>query len=143
MKPSPDCISLIKKFEGCRLKSYKCPAGIWTIGYGHTGPEVVEGLEINQADADAYLAIDVEAFSSSVAKIALRATQQQFDALVSFAFNVGANALKKSTLLRLHNAGSHESAAAEFMRWNKAGGVVLAGLTRRRKAEAVLYSRKG
>lgn len=143
MQPSADCLDLIKKFEGCKLKSYKCPAGIWTIGYGHTGPAVVEGLEINQAAADAYLAADVGTFADSVAKLVKTATQAQFDALVSFAFNVGAGALKKSTLLRLHNAGSYESAAAEFMRWNKAGGVVLAGLTRRRKSEADLYSRKG
>lgn len=136
-------VDLIKEFEGCRLTAYKDAVGIPTIGWGATrinGKPVTMGLRITQETADALLLEDIERHADPVRDmVSGYATQGQFDALVSFAFNVGVNALKRSTLLRKHMEGDHEGAANEFARWNRAGGRVLAGLTRRRAAEAKLY----
>jgi lysozyme len=132
-------LALIKTFEGCKLKAYKCPAGVWTIGYGSTGAHVQPGMVMTQAEADTLLRKDLARFEDAVRRFAPRATQGQFDAMVSLAFNIGIAALQRSTVLRRHNAGDHEGAAAAFMMWNKAGGKVLNGLTRRRAAEANLY----
>lgn len=132
-------LTLLKKFEGCRLTAYKCPAGIWTVGYGSTGSHVKEGTKISQSEADALLLHDVERFEVAVRKLCPITTQGQFDALVSFSFNLGENSLRESTLRRLHNEGKHPQAADQFPRWNKAGGRVLAGLTKRRAAERELY----
>lgn len=132
-------LSLIKQFEGIKLTAYKCPAGIWTVGYGSTGPHVKEGTKISQQEADALLLHDVERFEVAVRALCPITTQGQFDALVSFSFNLGENSLRESTLRRLHNEGEYTKAADQFPRWNKAGGRVLAGLTKRRAAERELY----
>jgi len=138
-------IALIKSFEGCSLKAYKCPAGIWTIGYGTTaaaGVGVVphEGMKITQAQADHYFNITIENFATEVVKMMTRAaTQNEFGAFVSLAYNIGLGAFKKSSALRYFNAGDHAKAADAILMWNKASGKVLAGLTRRRIAERDLF----
>lgn len=140
MTPSSACLDLIRSFEGLRLRAYLCPAGVWTIGYGATGPDIREGLVWTPAQATERLKRDLAVFATGVSRLAPRTTQGQYDALVSFAFNLGLGALRDSTLLRLHNEGKYADAAKQFARWNKAGGRVLGGLTRRRAAEATLYS---
>jgi lysozyme len=133
-------IDLIKEFEGEELTAYLCPAGVWTIGVGHTGDDVKSGLTISAAQSEALLRKDLTRFEKGVSRLVkVPLTQHQFDALVSFAFNLGLGALGRSTLLRLLNAGDYEGAADQFKRWNKAGGRVLAGLVRRRAAEAALF----
>ncbi|MES2564390.1 MAG: lysozyme [Pseudomonadota bacterium] len=137
---SDEGIQLIKKFEGCKLEAYLCPAGVWTIGYGHTGQDVVEGLSITDHQADALLQHDLARFERCVDNyVQVAITQAQFDALVSFALNLGCESLKKSTLLRMLNDGDDVGASLQFERWNRAGGKVLAGLTRRREAERDLF----
>jgi lysozyme len=136
-------IALIERFEGCSLKAYRCPAGVLTIGFGHTGPDVTAALEITAARADELLRDDLTRFEHAVQQLASVASDNQFAALVSFAFNLGQENLRASTLLRKHNAGDFAGAAGEFARWNKAGGRVLAGLTARRAAEAALYAKRG
>ena len=132
-------LDLIKQFEGLYLNSYRCPAGIPTIGYGHTAG-VAMGQTITQQQADDYLRRDVRQFERAVSRqVTVPLTQGQFDALVSFAFNLGEGALAQSTLLRLLNAGDYAGAAAQFDRWNKAAGRVLPGLVRRRAAERALF----
>lgn len=138
MKIGQRGLALIKQYEGCRLKAYKCPAGVWTIGYGSTGPHVGAGKVITQAEAEALLRQDLVRFERAVAQ-ADSATQNQFDAMVSLAFNIGIGAFQKSSVLRKHNAGDHAGAKASFALWNKAGGRVLSGLVTRRAAEADLY----
>jgi lysozyme len=148
MRVSQDGIDLIKSFEGCKLEAYKCPAGVWTIGYGSTGAHVKEGMSITLADAERMLVNDLDRFERDVtwlAKVPLK--QCQFDALVSFAYNVGsdidsdaiAEGLGDSTLMRKLNSGDVSGSAEEFKKWNKAGGKVLSGLTRRREAERLLF----
>lgn len=140
MKTSDAGITLVKSSEGLKLVAYKCPAGIWTNGYGHTGPDVTPGMVITQVQADALLARDLERFEAGVARLVkVPLNQNQFDALVCFSFNLGLGALQGSTLLRLLNAGDYAGAAAQFPRWNKAGGKELPGLTRRRAAEQSLF----
>ena len=140
MQISNKGIDLIKEFEGLRLTAYKCSAGIWTIGYGHT-KNVREGMQITSEFATLLLVDDLQTFEvgvSQVVKVFLH--QHQFDALVSFAFNVGLTAFRQSTLLRRLNGGEPaERVAAEFLRWNKAGGKVIEGLTRRRKKESEVF----
>jgi len=143
MEATQKAIDLIKRFEGCRLETYLCPAGIPTIGYGHTGG-VTMGDRITQERADALLKQDVEKFAHGVdAWVDADITQHQFDAMVCFAFNVGLSALRSSTLLRKVEAGDMASAADEFLKWNKAkhNGVMVAldGLTKRRQAERSLF----
>lgn len=137
-------IDLIKSFEGCYLKAYKCPAGVWTIGWGTTEPingvKPHEGMVITQQQADDLLIKNLKAYENAVNKyVTYSINQNQFDALVSFAYNCGNGALKTSTLLKKLNAGDIEEAANEFLRWNKANGKVLKGLTRRREAERKLF----
>ena len=132
---------LIRHFEGLRLKSYLCPANVWTVGYGSTGPHVKPGMVITREQADELLQRDLERFERGVAELAPKATDNQFAALVAFSFNVGLGALKSSTLLKLHNAGDYAGAQKQFTRWNRGGGKILAGLTKRREAEAELYAR--
>jgi len=145
-------IDLVRRFEGCRLVAYPDPASggePWTIGWGATGPGIAKGTVWTQAEADARLAADLAAVAVGVARLtapgaaagatAAATSQAQFDALVAFAYNVGLAALAGSTLLRLHRAGDTAGAAAQFARWNRAGGKALAGLTLRRAAEADLY----
>ena len=149
MKPraiSANGLELVKHFEGLYLKAYKCPAGVWTIGYGHTGIRhndgtVYSGRTVTEATAEALLYEDLAKFAdrvSSFVKVPL--TQNQFDALVSFDFNTGG--LAKSTLLKLLNAGGHDKVPAQLLRWNRANGKVLRGLTRRRQSEANLWNGK-
>lgn len=140
MNISPAGVKLIKEFEGLRLRAYKDIVGVWTIGYGHTRG-VLPGETITKAEADVMLRRDLESFEAEVDDMlpVSGATQGQFDALVSLAYNVGVSALKRSTLMRLFKAGQIEEAAAQFARWNKAGGRAVEGLTRRRKAERALF----
>ena len=151
MKLSQNGLDLIKHFEGFKSKAYLCPAGVWTIGYGTTrvnGKPVQAGITCTEEQASLWLALDVEQFERDVTKLVTSPlTQSQFDALVSFAYNVGsdidsdtiAEGLGDSTLLKLVNRKEYEKAAAEFLKWNKAGGKVLKGLTTRRRAEHLLF----
>ena len=139
MKISDNGLDLIRRFEGCELSAYKCPAGVLTVGYGSTGPHVKPGMTITQDEADELLRKDVERFDRAVQSLAPTSTQGQHDAMTSFAFNVGITALEGSTLLKMHRAGNYEAAAGQFRRWNRGGGRVLAGLTKRRAAEAETY----
>lgn len=137
---SPAGIDLIKRWEGCRLTAYRCPAGVWTVGYGSTGEHVHDGLSIDDATAEAWLRRDLERFERAVAAACPASAPAQFDAMVSLAFNVGAAAFRASTLARLHNAGDFDSAAKQFGRWVFAGGKRLPGLVNRRRDEAQLYA---
>lgn len=143
MKPSQDCYDLIMQFEGLSLKAYPDPATggePWTIGYGHTG-DVRKGDEITEEEAYELLVADVDYFAQEVDRcIQSDITQNEFDALVCFAYNVGIGNLKSSTLLRLINQGKMYEASQQFKRWNKANGKVMLGLTRRRQAEEVLFN---
>ena len=132
-------LALIKRFEGLRLKAYLCPANVWTIGYGSTGPHVKPGVEITEVQAEQLLRDDLARFEKAVSDAAPNATQDQFDAMVSLAFNIGIAGFQKSSVLRLHKAGRHQAAADSFALWNKGGGRVLPGLVRRRADEAHLY----
>lgn len=135
-------IDLIKSFESCRLEAYRDIVGILTVGWGHTGADVYEGMEINQAAADAFLAKDLEKFCDGVFELLTgdAVSSNAFSALVSFAYNCGLGNLKNSTLLKKVNAGDLTGASAEFVKWDRAGGQVVEGLLRRRQAEAKLFS---
>lgn len=135
----PKGLALIKSFEGLRLKSYICPAGVLTIGYGSTGPHVKPNMTITEAQADKLLQDDLDRFEACVAKHAPDATQNEFDAMVSLAFNIGTGAFEKSTLLRRFKSGDKAIAANQFGAWVNAGGKKLAGLVRRRQAEKQLF----
>jgi len=140
-------LDLIKSFEGWRAKAYPDPAtggAPWTIGYGHTTaagpPTVSRGLTITQDEGEAILERDLLAVERTVAGLVkVKLTDNQFAALVSFTFNLGGGNFRKSTLLKKVNAGDFAGAAKEFGKWNKADGKVMAGLTRRRAAEASLF----
>jgi len=135
-------IKLITAFEGCELKSYQDTVDVWTIGYGHT-KDVHPGMTITQAQAEQLLQEDLEEFESAVEDaVSIDLNPNQFAALVSFCFNLGAGSLFASTLLRILNDGDIHAAANEFPRWNKAGKQVLLGLTRRRLAERALFLSK-
>lgn len=139
MQMGENGLRLLKEFEGLRLEAYRCPAGVLTIGYGHT-KGVYEDMTINQDEADSLLREDLDIFEDAVADLVnVPLNQNQFDALVSFTYNLGQGALRKSTLLRILNEGDYEGAAEQLLRWNKAGGVVLKGLVRRREAERKLF----
>ena len=143
-KTSNRGVELIKEFEGCRLTAYRCSAGVLTIGYGHTGTVdgklIASGMTITVAKATELLKKDLAEFEAAInSSVTVPITQNMFDALVSFSFNVGAGALRRSTLLKKLNAKDYNGAAAEFPLWNKAGGTVLNGLVRRRKAEKELF----
>ena len=132
-------LELIKDFEGLRLNAYRDAVGVWTIGYGHTST-AYPGQRITTAQATALLRQDVANFEQAVTQaVRVPITENQFAALVSFTYNVGSGALNSSTLLRKLNTGDTFGAANEFLRWNRAGGRVLAGLTRRREAERSLF----
>lgn len=131
-------IDLIKAFEGLKLQAYLDTGGVPTIGAGHT-KGVRMGDIITEAQADQFLREDLSEAEDAVRKLFPVTTQGQFDALVSFTFNLGAGQVSGSTLRRKHNAGDYDGAANEFQRWNKDNGTVLAGLSRRRSAEASLY----
>jgi len=145
MKLNKAGADLIKEFEGCKLKAYQCSAKKWTIGFGNTfyedGSPVMPGHAITQEKANQLFEIIANDFSAKVAKLlTANVSDNQFGSLVSFAYNCGVNNLQKSTLLKKVNANPNDqSIKAEFLKWNKAGGKVLAGLTRRREAESNLY----
>lgn len=127
---------LIAKFEGCQLKAYKCPAGIWTIGYGHT-KNVKEGDTWTQEQADKALEQDIETYRKAVltACPALADYPNRLAACISLAYNIGTSAFCRSTLVKKLNAKDFAGACEEIKRWNKAGGKVLPGLVKRREAE--------
>ncbi|EOZ7504982.1 lysozyme [Enterobacter hormaechei] len=144
MQTSDKGIALIKEFEGCKLTAYQDSVGVWTIGYGWTQPvdgkPIPAGMTIKQETAERLLKTGLISYESDVSRLVkVGLTQGQFDALVSFTYNLGARSLSTSTLLRKLNAGDYAGAADEFLRWNKAGGKVLSGLTRRREAERALF----
>lgn len=142
MKISIEGLSLIKKFEGLELEAYKCAAGVWTIGYGHI-KDVKEGDVITKAEADEMLVHEIEEYENYVnTAVNVPLSQNQFDAIVSWVFNLGNGNLRASTMLKVINSGDHAGVPAQIKRWNKAGGKVLEGLIRRREAEALLYEGK-
>lgn len=139
MKTSHKGIDLIKEFEGLRLKAYKCPGGIWTIGYGHTAG-VKPGMVISEAQAEEYLKADLIAFEKYLNGLGLALNQNQFDALISFIYNVGTGNFSSSTLLRKVKANPLDNSIMdEFLKWVYSKGRVLPGLQRRRLAEMKLY----
>ena len=142
MKISQEGLSLIKRFEGCRLKAYHCSANVLTIGYGHTSG-VKETDTITQDEADKLLQEDVEQFEKYVDdNVTVELGQSQFDALVAWTFNLGVGNLRSSTLLKVLNNEDYTSVPREMKRWNKAGGKTLDGLIRRREAESLLFQNK-
>jgi lysozyme len=134
-------LDLIKSFEKCRLVGYlPTKDDVPTIGWGHTGPEVRVGMVWTQAQADEALVKDIERVERAVEGcITVPLTQQEFDACVSLAYNIGTGAFKASTLARMLNDSNYDGAAEQFLRWNKQAGQVLAGLTRRREEERELF----
>lgn len=138
-------LEIIKEFEGCKLKAYKCPAGVWTIGYGTTaaafvGIEPKAGMIITEAEAEKYLHAALHKFENAIkSAITKPINDNEFGAFVSLAYNIGSGAFKKSSALRHFNAGDKAKSADAILMWNKAGGKVLAGLTRRRAAERALF----
>ena len=142
MNISQEGISLIKKFEGCELEAYKCAAGVWTIGYGHT-KDVKEGDSISKEEAEFMLVHELQEYCNDVdiaVKVDLK--QNEFDALVSWTYNLGPTNLNSSTMLRVLNEGKHDEVPAQMKRWNKASGQVKEGLVRRREAEALMFEGK-
>lgn len=139
MRPSQACVDFVKSFEGFRATAYKCPAGVWTIGYGCT-ENVSPGDTVTEAEAEQMLSDELLYASKAVDELVeVELTQNEYDALTSFVYNVGREAFRNSTLLRMINNDDKEDCGPQFDRWNKAGGVVLAGLTRRRAAERAMF----
>jgi lysozyme len=146
MHMSPEGMNaLLKKFEGCKLKAYRCPANVCTIGYGHTSaagaPQVVDSMTITQAQAEDILKRDIVKYEIAVMDLVkVKLTQNQFDVLVDFAYNAGVGNLKSSTMLKKINSGDLDAVPAELMKWTKGGGKVLPGLVRRRQAAGAWWS---
>jgi lysozyme len=145
MKVNAEGYALLKRFEGCVLKAYKCPAGVWTIGFGNTfyedGTKVKEGDVITQKRADELAKFIVEQFANSIREMIKQPlNENQFSACVSLAYNIGTGGFKKSSVLRKLNANPLDASIADSFRlWNKGGGKVLRGLVNRREAEIQLY----
>jgi lysozyme len=142
LKTGPLSQAVMHHFEGCKLHAYQCPAGVWTIGYGDTGPHVHSGLVWSRHQAEmAFSARLAHEFEPGVSAAIGDAptTPAQFGAMVCLAYNIGVGAFRKSSVCRHHVAGDHAKAAAAFMSWTKAGGRVLQGLVRRREVERALY----
>lgn len=145
MKISERGLNLIKRYEGLRLRPYKCPAGLWTVGYGHVigdGRTLPESARRTYAkeEVDSLLQKDVARFERGVLRLCpVPLTQGQFDALVSFSFNLGLGNLQRSTLRMKTNRGEIARASKEFLKWVRANGKVLSGLVNRRKDEARLF----
>ena len=145
MKTGERGLKLIKEFEGCKLKAYQCPAGVWTIGIGSThygdGTPVTKNRTLpNEGAAIALLAATIGQYEKAVNATGVELTQNEYDALVSLTYNIGAGNFLKSTLVKMLKAGDDKAEIAkQFLRWDKAGGKPLAGLTRRRNAEAELF----
>ena len=139
MKVSDEGLSLIKHFEGCELKAYRCAANVLTIGYGTT-KNVTEDMEITQEEAESLLQEEMheyEGYINDMVKVPLE--QHQFDSMVSWVFNLGSGNLFSSTLLKKLNNSEYDEVPEQIKRWNKAGGKVLEGLVKRREAEALLF----
>lgn len=133
-------LALTKKFEGLRLRAYQDVGGTWTIGWGHTGPDVVRGKRITLEEATALLVVDTAKAAAAVnkqVKVVLR--QNQFDALVDFVYNIGSSNFQISMLLRYVNAGNFAGAADQFKHWTMAAGEEVPGLAVRRAAERALF----
>ena len=145
MKTGERGLALIKEFEGCKLSAYQCPAGIWTIGIGSThygdGTPVTKNRTLpTEKAAIALLAATIGQYEKAVNAMGVELTQNEFDALVCLCYNIGAGNFLKSTLVKMLKAGDDKAEISqEFLRWDKAGGKPLAGLTRRRNAEAELF----
>jgi len=146
MQMSPEGMNaLLKKFEGCKLTAYRCPANVCTIGYGHTSaagaPTVQDGMKITQQQANDILSRDLHQYEAAVTMMVHQPlTQNQFDVLVDFAYNAGVGNLKSSTLLKKVNAAQFDQVPAELLKWTKGGGKVLPGLVRRRQAESAWWA---
>ena len=142
MEISQEGLALIKKFEGCELKSYQDSVGVWTIGYGHT-KGVKPNMEITKEEAEKMLKEELPEYEGYVEKcVEVPLSQNEFDALVCWVYNLGPTNLLQSTLLKVLNQGQKEKVPEQIKRWNKAGGIVLNGLVRRREAEALLFEGK-
>lgn len=140
MQTSAKGRELIERFEGLRLQSYQDQRGIWTVGFGHTGPDVYENVAITQEDADNFLAIDLHHAEQTVyTNVYVPINQNQFDALVSLIYNIGAGAFKGSTVLKKLVAGDIDGAGEAFLMWDKTGSKVNQGLLNRRTAERELF----
>lgn len=134
-------IALIKQWEGCKLAAYLCPAGVWTIGFGHTAT-AHEGMTITEAEAERLLRQDLALFEAEVARaVDVALTDNQFAALVSWSYNVGVGAMRRSSLIKRLNAGEYDAVPGELAKWNKVRGKVVRGLSNRRAAEAGLWAR--
>jgi lysozyme len=145
MQMTEEGLALIRRFEGFRAEAYRCPAGVWTIGYGHTSqagpPKVRPGMVVSEAEAREILAADAAMFAEGVrAALTREVSPEQFSALVSFAFNVGIGALRRSSVLKAVNEGRFEAVPERLRLWVKADGRRLEGLVRRREAEAELFA---
>lgn len=133
-------LALIKQFEGCKLVAYQDIVGVWTIGYGCTGGDIIPGMVIDQEEADRRLLEKLKDFEFGVEHAAtMPLNDNQFSALVCFAYNLGIHSLERSNLLKKINNGDYEGAADEFLKWDMAGGKVVPGLARRRAAERALF----
>ena len=131
---------ILKYFEGCKLTAYQDSVGVWTIGYGHT-KGVYNGMTITQEEAEQMLLTELEEYEGYIENmVTVPLTQNQFDALLVWIYNLGPTNFRNSTLLKELNAGNYNAAGQEITRWNKAGGKVLAGLVKRREAEAELFN---
>ena len=140
MKLGDKGTELLKHFEGCELSAYQDSVGVWTIGYGHT-KGVFPGMTITQGQAEQMLLTELEEYEGYIENmVTVPLTQNQFDALVVWVYNLGPTNFKNSTLLKELNSGNYTAAGNEILRWNKAGGEVLTGLVRRREAEAQLFN---
>jgi lysozyme len=140
--PSQACYSLVKSFEGCRLIAYQDGNGVWTIGYGHTGNDVTEGLMWIPAQAAAALTADINrAWAEMDSLVTVELSQGQVDALTDFTFNEGSGRLRSSTLLKCINAGLFSEVPAQILRWDYIGCTVSAGLAKRRAAEIELWEK--
>ena len=140
MKTSNNGIDLIKHFEGCETEAYLCPAGVWTIGYGHI-KGVQEGDVITEQQAHDMLVEELEEYEGYIKDfVEVPLSQNQFDALVSWVYNLGSGNLKSSTLLKVLNSRDYDGVPEQILRWNKANGQVIEGLARRRESEAELFA---
>lgn len=140
MKTSSNGIDLIKHYEGCETEAYLCPANVWTIGYGHI-KGVKEGDVITEQQAHDMLVEELNEYEEYVnTKVMVDLNQDQFDALVSWVYNLGSGNFTSSTLLKVLNSGDYAGVPEQILRWNKANGQVLEGLSRRRESEAELFS---
>lgn len=144
MRTSQKGVDLIKHFEGFRSAPYQCQAKVWTIGYGHTKGVTALSESVSKEEAEAILQSDLLKYERSVSNlITVPLTQNQFDALVSFTFNLGGGALQRSSLRQKLNRKDYSGASVEFLKWVRAGGVIRKGLERRRKAERALFMMAG